>query len=421
MPHPDFLILTQPQLSSGKTYVIGDVHGEILAFEAVLNALTPQDTLIIAGDLIDRGQTPEGAPASQLVLNKLLELSRAPTDTAPKTLVIKGNHEVDFLKLMTLLRGSASSQSEIEELTLKVIINGGIWMFKDATPEDTRKLQLIGAHYACRTLDGQQDQREVFLRTFIQTKLLTNVPQFLHSDIEKYEQYIASLPYIIKIDDPANPAWVAHADLPLTDEQLQRRIESNEGLTFSEILSITNTRPTSFSTIRQASEGAIRVYCGHNIIDDRPERKSYPTLAVRAEGNHVNLDGGAFFSGAFLMVNHTDNSVSLVGDNSRPIQSFLRLAVNHIQQHFDDYPYLLSSNAADSSNDDVCQNATKEGLAQLIAAQGMFAFDSATAASGTTVDVNRPRVPKRPKEDMDGEIVESKADVDNDEAKFQAR
>jgi Icc-related predicted phosphoesterase len=40
----------------GNLYIIGDVHGELRAFKEVLNHLHPIDTLVIAGDLIDRGR-----------------------------------------------------------------------------------------------------------------------------------------------------------------------------------------------------------------------------------------------------------------------------------------------------------------------------------------------------------------------------
>jgi serine/threonine protein phosphatase 1 len=67
-----------------RTIAIGDIHGCLAAFDALLKAiaLTPEDTLVTVGDYIDRG------PDSKGVVDRLLEL-RERVNLVP----LMGNHE----------------------------------------------------------------------------------------------------------------------------------------------------------------------------------------------------------------------------------------------------------------------------------------------------------------------------------------
>lgn len=53
-----------------RTIAIGDIHGCLLALNALLDAIqpTPEDTIVTVGDYVDRG------PDSRGVLERLLEL-----------------------------------------------------------------------------------------------------------------------------------------------------------------------------------------------------------------------------------------------------------------------------------------------------------------------------------------------------------
>ena len=67
-----------------RTLAIGDIHGNLTAFDALLAAvkLTPADHLVLLGDYVDRG------PDSTGVLQRLIQLRQTPRVTA-----IMGNHE----------------------------------------------------------------------------------------------------------------------------------------------------------------------------------------------------------------------------------------------------------------------------------------------------------------------------------------
>jgi serine/threonine protein phosphatase 1 len=78
---------------SGRTFAVGDVHGERAALERLLLRLPPLDagdTLLFIGDYVDRG--PESRQVVDLVR---LELSRR---TAAKLVTLCGNHEEAWLK-----------------------------------------------------------------------------------------------------------------------------------------------------------------------------------------------------------------------------------------------------------------------------------------------------------------------------------
>lgn len=74
---------------SGRTIAIGDVHGCLLALNAVLEAVSPQtdDQIITLGDYIDRG------PDSRGVVERLFELRQQ-----CQLITLLGNHEVMLME-----------------------------------------------------------------------------------------------------------------------------------------------------------------------------------------------------------------------------------------------------------------------------------------------------------------------------------
>ncbi len=79
----------------GRTFVIGDIHGDRAALERVLERLpfiAPDDTLVLLGDYLDRGPDARG------VVQRLLRL---PEETVGKVVMLRGNHEDAFLRSLT--------------------------------------------------------------------------------------------------------------------------------------------------------------------------------------------------------------------------------------------------------------------------------------------------------------------------------
>ena len=80
---------------SGRVLAIGDIHGCSIALETLLRGIgtTPSDTIVVLGDLIDRG------PNSKFVLERLIRLA-----SEASLIAILGNH--DEMLLQSLERGS---------------------------------------------------------------------------------------------------------------------------------------------------------------------------------------------------------------------------------------------------------------------------------------------------------------------------
>lgn len=87
---------------SGRIIAVGDIHGCDTAFDRLLEMinLTPRDTLVVLGDVIDRG------PGTRQVVDRLLELRGFCTLEC-----IMGNHEEIFLNARV---GGAWSESWLE-------------------------------------------------------------------------------------------------------------------------------------------------------------------------------------------------------------------------------------------------------------------------------------------------------------------
>jgi serine/threonine protein phosphatase 1 len=78
----------------GRTFVIGDVHGERAHLDRVLDRLprvAADDTLVLLGDYLDRG------PDSRGVIERL---RRLPEQTAGKVVFLRGNHEDIYLRAL---------------------------------------------------------------------------------------------------------------------------------------------------------------------------------------------------------------------------------------------------------------------------------------------------------------------------------
>lgn len=79
---------------AGRTFVVGDVHGELSHLTTLLTrlpALDAKDTLVFLGDYVDRG------PESRGVVQLLMGLDQ---HTPAKLVFLRGNHEDGWLRAM---------------------------------------------------------------------------------------------------------------------------------------------------------------------------------------------------------------------------------------------------------------------------------------------------------------------------------
>jgi serine/threonine protein phosphatase 1 len=76
----------------GRTFVIGDIHGDLAALDHVLSrlpALTRADTLLFLGDYVDRG------PDSRGVIERVQQLQK---DGPARVVALRGNHEDKWIE-----------------------------------------------------------------------------------------------------------------------------------------------------------------------------------------------------------------------------------------------------------------------------------------------------------------------------------
>jgi serine/threonine protein phosphatase 1 len=68
----------------GRVIAVGDIHGCLVAFQAILKAIEPrqEDVLVLLGDYVDRG------PSSRQVIDEIIELRKA-----CHVITLFGNHE----------------------------------------------------------------------------------------------------------------------------------------------------------------------------------------------------------------------------------------------------------------------------------------------------------------------------------------
>lgn len=324
MPVSTHILVLPPQESGGKTYIIGDVHGEIEAFNEVLDRLNPQDILIIVGDLIDRGGILDAEkgliePTSKRVMDTLLRYAAAPAGTLPKIYVIQGNHEQDFLNILTLFEKltvpenrNSTFYAGAARIIMTFIHNGGAWIFnrEDSSPEQNERF-LAFKNYGYQSTHSLEDQRQLI--THIKSLFRSEDPFLeLLPEIQAYREFITALPFVIKVVGE-RPVLVVHADLAFSDEEIDRKIAENEDFTPEEILHMTGARVHEYMPAGMRDHSSNLVVVGHNIIDEPDSSSSMPALPVRSDTNHINLDGGAYFTKGFLCFNVTDTQIDIVG------------------------------------------------------------------------------------------------------------
>src|SRR5262249_21551852 len=79
--------------SGGRVLAVGDIHGCHVALETLLEhlAIAPSDTVVVLGDVINRG------PGSRQVIGRLLDLRQR-----CRLVFVMGNHEEMFLGMLTI-------------------------------------------------------------------------------------------------------------------------------------------------------------------------------------------------------------------------------------------------------------------------------------------------------------------------------
>jgi predicted phosphodiesterase len=317
MPHPDFLVL-QTQSSAGHVFIIGDVHGAHGALNQVIETLNPNDTLIIVGDLIDRSFDKALRFTSAAVLDHLIDLNNNPD--APRIYAIKGNHEMDFLKAYHIFFDEDENEpnTKANRAFLRALIkNGGGWIFKH--PEGERRTHVLHQwfmHYLAKT-PGYEEKCNNIVNNFIVELLdADDISDYVIDTIHSYKRYLDSLPYLIKLEGEYGVEWVVHAALFFTDDELNARINGDEGFSEQEKVNMTQARFEEYTNNHQRNDSSSWVYCGHNIITNVLIPVSNRTVnrvcPVRLDTKEINLDVGACVAKGFVVLNQTTGEATVV-------------------------------------------------------------------------------------------------------------
>jgi serine/threonine protein phosphatase 1 len=136
---------------AGRLLAIGDVHGCHIAFETLLGhlAITPSDTVVVLGDVIDRG------PGTRQVIDRLLDLRER-----CRLMFLMGNHEEMFLDSLT--------RAEMREPWLAF---GGLETLKSygEHAEETGELPADHLAFLKSGLDYFETESTVFVHASLQT------------------------------------------------------------------------------------------------------------------------------------------------------------------------------------------------------------------------------------------------------------
>lgn len=271
-------ILVLPANDDGKDKWIGDVHGGLSAFKDFLKSLKKDTRGFCVGDLTDRGEDSLGVIEAIIKHNKEVDAGA----NKGKFYSIYGNHEDNMVSAITMLEKMIPDHHDksIEFIankngklrSIKSENNGGQWLFDLFQKELDGKLITI-----------DEETKKVIYDD--------------NSKIKMIKECMSHLPYIIHVSGN-RPVVGVHADMPISDMELQRKIKTgNLSLTAEEreyAIWARKTGDVAFKNVGR-NENSMLAFVGHNIVRGN-------THCFRAETNTIDLDVASFYYGLILGV-----------------------------------------------------------------------------------------------------------------------
>lgn len=293
------IVVLEPN-TAGDDYVIGDVHGNPCLRE-VFNLLGENDRLLIVGDLTDRGKDSIGVIELVIQHQDKIFVSRGnhenfclQTIAILEECILKDPQAVGFIntlianweqtKDITPIREAIQKNPEMEMLFLHALYNGGEWLVSLFANElEEKKI----------TIENRDGQKTIVYRD--------------NSKIKMIREYMEKLPYIIHVEGD-KPYNVVHADFPLSDRELQKRIKEGRGLSDSERHYITWAREKGGDVLirnKRRTSHSLPTFTGHTPLEIAG------TSPVREKTNTYNID--VHNSGVSLVINLTKGSSQFIG------------------------------------------------------------------------------------------------------------
>lgn len=381
---PDILVVPENPVRSACDCVVGDMHGNHEIFSTLMREReNPKDRIFVAGDLIDRGKG-----SAQLIR----DIVRNNNDkTKGKIYCVRGNHEdmcvnaIDALMMLTHIQLYGHSKSELlivlyilskiakTDPGLKIIfsdkimsyfLNGACLMGKIAfndyfeelnTDKDMSfaekveylkkntdvlerlssihgDLSVMQSAIRLHQVNGGQWLIDLYMEEFTDTTISATEDEDLDfsetSTIMLIKKYLDTLPYIIHVKGEV-PFNIVHADMPINDVDMQKRIADGGWLTDDEKEYAMWARPLKGAEIR------IKKMAGRNKYSILSMTGHTIDGSVRKETNTLNLDVAAYARNSTLVVKMPSCSVHIIVDNndSRGMDAAIMKIADETQQH----------------------------------------------------------------------------------------
>lgn len=401
---------------------------------AEIQAVTPPGTtinphrLFIVGDLTDRGKDNVG------VIRRIMQNNDDPA--RPKIYVTRGNHEEMGLKSIKRLDAAVSGnkakklRQKLQELrdnknkmsALDYIAEEKKLKRKLKSMEKTEKLvqqlndlrdkrsstmtmderveynkqrqaikqklkqrlkKVVGGH--AKSKNGGKWLVSLYLNEIMNGRIrLENGKVYFNDDsrIRMVRDFFDLLPYVTHVKNGPEDANtgnkdrgafnIVHADMPVSDEELQIRIMAGLGFNDDELLHATwarEVRDENKASVltplanRGRHEHSDIAYCGHSIV-------KHHSQLIRNSSNTVDIDIGSYESDFALLVNHSRHHAMLIpgaSSNMSKIPSALQKLPALVMQHLHENAlynrqhktaaYIASPNHADATRQETIVSA----------------------------------------------------------------
>lgn len=315
-------IVVFPENTIGVDFVIGDLHGNANCLNEAINVLQENDRLFIVGDLTDRGK-------DNIEVMKLLQ------ENQERVIAIKGNHENLTLNAISGLENMAREPKDIVHQTeeylkeqmitkLESIFN----LYHDKNKNKQQKQDTFQRDYGNEVnsvwnhiKNGGIWLDKLFYEELKSGKIIMSTGEDgeklltynADSDVKMIKDYMNSLPYIVHVQGN-NRFNMVHADMPINDQELQRRISNNEELTNAERGYATWAREGKPGKVinytfqdKGRTDTSILTIVGHSIV----AKGAAPV--VREKTNTIDIDVGTYSNDVSLLVNVTHGTCKFIG------------------------------------------------------------------------------------------------------------
>jgi len=315
----DIMVLPPNSFLGGEDKIIGDIHGNLSCLRSVLASIGEHDRLFMVGDLIDRGEQ-SGAIIPAISLFQQHHPSQIYT--------VKGNHELMCMRAINELEAMVSYFTEETDWDVNTefdqsFIDTWIYDFMNRDMQTLESLYPDTDVYDLRLYITNGGAWLIYLfRHEVEQELIAidengKVIYREESSLLQIKKFIESLPYIIHIPGPSG-FNIVHADMPLSDQELNTKISLNDFTLTSEQREYAVWAREDDSILFRDNgrdKHSTRTFVGHSIV-------AFGHSSVIRKTNTINLDIATFRSDMCLIVNQRAGTCELQGPGMERIYKY---------------------------------------------------------------------------------------------------